>query len=70
MSWWASWMGRGMYWGVSRQANPIIIPWSPAPCFLPAFSSPSTPIAMSGDCGSTATSTLQPSASKPILASV
>ena len=65
---WASHTGRGMRSGVSSQAYPNIIPWSPAPWAL-SWSSPpepvrsskaeSTPWAMSGDCPSRATMTPQ-----------
>ena len=56
-------MGAGISSGVSSQANPTIIPWSPAPPVL-------TPWAMSGDCSSIDTSTPQVSKSKPYLARV
>src|SRR6185369_12887439 len=57
----ASAMGSGMSSGVSRQANPNIIPWSPAPSSWAAASSRTssaalTPIAMSGDWPFTETS--------------
>ncbi len=48
---WAYMMGAGINSGVSRQAKPNIIPWSPAPCW-PSYSlspRPSTPWSMSGD---------------------
>ena len=60
---WASWMGAGISSGVSSQAKPTIIPWSPAPPVL-------TPWAMSGDCSSMDTRTPQVSKSKPNLARV
>ena len=60
----ASAMGRGISSGVSSQAYPNIIPWSPAPCSLPAPES--TPMAISRDCCSTATITAQLRASNPI----
>jgi hypothetical protein len=49
-------MGSGISSGVSRQANPNIIPWSPAPSSCAGAlssrisSAASTPIAMSPDC--------------------
>ncbi len=51
-------MGAGISSGVSSQANPNIIPWSPAPPV-------STPRAISGDCLSMDTMTPQVSASNP-----
>ena len=55
-------MGSGISSGVSRHANPNIIPWSPAPSSYCASVSArtsnalSTPIAMSADCSLTDTS--------------
>ena len=43
MSLWASEIGRGISSGVSLQAYPNIMPWSPAPPV-------STPMAISPDC--------------------
>jgi hypothetical protein len=49
-------MGSGISSGVSRQAYPNIIPWSPAPSSATSRASPrtssaaSTPCLMSGDC--------------------
>ena len=64
--------GSGISCGVSSQAKPNIIPWSPAPMRSSASppearvsSAASTPCAMSGDCLSSATLTAQVSASKP-----
>ena len=67
-------MVRGMSSGVSSQAKPIIMPWSPAPVSssgLPA--SPwrasqerFTPAAMSRDCSLMAVTTPQVSQSKPM----
>ncbi len=62
-SWWASWIGAGISSGVSSQAKPTIIPWSPAPPV-------STPWAMSGDCSAMETRTPQVSKSNPNLARV
>ena len=59
---WARAIGSGMSSGVSRQANPNIIPWSPAPssnagaASSRTSSAESTPWAMSGDCSLTDTS--------------
>ena len=74
----ANQIGRGMRSGVSLQAYPNIIPWSPAPWPL-MMSSPlfplrcsslmSTPCAMSGLCASSATTTPQVFPSKPYAAS-
>ena len=61
----ASAIGRGISSGVSRQANPNIMPWSPAPSSWSAVpssrtsSAASTPIEMSGDCSLTLTSVPQ-----------
>ena len=60
----ASAIGSGMSSGVSRQANPNIIPWSPAPSSFADASSrtsraASTPWAMSGDWPLTDTSVPQ-----------
>ena len=59
-------IGSGISSGVSSQAKPNIIPWSPAPMSLPLALSSSTPMAMSGDCLPRATMTAQVVASKPI----
>ena len=61
---WASAIGSGISSGVSRQANPNIIPWSPAPSSFAAASSRTssaafTPWAMSGDWPLTETSVPQ-----------
>ena len=61
----ASAIGSGMSSGVSRQAYPNIIPWSPAPSSCAGAASDrtssaaSTPIAMSDDCSLTDTSVPQ-----------
>ena len=76
---WASEMGSGMSSGVSSQAKPNIMPWSPAPmastsaslispCL--ASSARSTPSAMSADCLSIDVITAQASQSNPYLALV
>ena len=62
----ASAIGSGISSGVSLQAKPNIIPWSPAPMSFPLAESSSTPMAMSGDCLPRATMTAQVVASKPI----
>ena len=62
---WARAIGSGMSSGVSRQANPNIIPWSPAPSSNAGAASSrtsraeSTPWAMSGDWALTETSVPQ-----------
>ena len=62
---WASAIGSGISSGVSRQAKPNIIPWSPAPssnagaASSRTSSAESTPWAMSGDCSLTDTSVPQ-----------
>ena len=62
---WARAIGSGMSSGVSRQAKPNIIPWSPAPssnagaASSRTSSAESTPWAMSGDCSLTETSVPQ-----------
>ena len=67
-------MGSGMSSGVSVQAKPNIMPWSPAPWVSSTSSSltsvrfssaSSTPWLMSGDCGSIEVMTPQVSQSKP-----
>ena len=71
---WASEMGSGMSSGVSSQAKPNIMPWSPAP--LSSALSPasllssdwSTPRAMSALCSSMFVMTAQVSQSKPYFA--
>ena len=63
-SWWAQKMGAGMRVGVSLQAKPNIMPWSPAPWSSGAARS--TPWAMSGDWWSMEEITAQVSASKPM----
>ena len=61
----ASAIGSGISSGVSRQANPNIIPWSPAPssnagaASSRTSSAESTPCAMSGDCSLIETSVPQ-----------
>ena len=61
----ASAIGSGISSGVSRQAKPNIIPWSPAPsswtwtCSPRTSSAASTPSAMSGDCSLIETSVPQ-----------
>ena len=68
---WAKAMGAGIYSGVSSQAKPNIMPWSPAPVSLssalPSFASSewSTPRAMSPLCSSMLVSTAQVLPSKP-----
>ena len=62
----ASAIGSGISSGVSLQAKPNIMPWSPAPMSLPVAESSSTPCAMSGDCLPRATITAQVVASKPM----
>jgi hypothetical protein len=59
---WLSWMGRGISSGVSVQAKPNIMPWSPAPSspLLPS----STPMAMSADWALIELSTAQDTWSK------
>ena len=71
---WASQIGSGIRSGVSSQAKPNIMPWSPAPWAL-SWSSPLlpvrtssdlvTPTLMSGDCSSIETMTPQVLPSKP-----
>ena len=56
-------IGSGISSGVSRQANPNMRPWSPAPPV-------STPCAMSGDCLSIVLMTAHVLLSKPYAASV
>ncbi len=70
-------MGIGISSSVSSQANPIIIPWSPAPVASSGSVSPclasadrSTPRAMSGDCSWIATITPHVAPSIPNVASV
>ena len=55
----ASAIGSGISSGVSRQANPNIIPWSPRQLAASSRLAPSTPWAMSGDCSLTLTSVPQ-----------
>ena len=66
----------GISSGVSSQAKPTIMPWSPAPMasiwssvIWPVLcsSASSTPRAMSADCSLSETITPQVSASKPYL---
>ena len=68
----ASAMGMGMYSGVSSQAKPNIMPWSPAPMSFSPTERPSsaalTPCAMSGLWPCSAVSTAQVLPSKPYLA--
>ena len=61
----ASWIGRGISSGVSSQAYPNIIPWSPAPCSWNSPVPSVTPWLMSGDCSSRWTRTAQVSYSIP-----
>ena len=63
VSLWASMIGRGMSSGVSLQAKPNIMPWSPAPCSC--FSAFLTPRAMSPLWPWTATQTPASSLSMP-----
>jgi hypothetical protein len=71
----ASAIGNGISSGVSRHANPNIIPWSPAPWASKASapdpwrssSACSTPCAMSGDCVPIETETPHEAASKPFF---
>ena len=71
----ASAIGNGISSGVSEQAKPNIMPWSPAPCASSASSGLagrcsmawSTPWAMSGDWAPMAMLTPQEAPSKPFL---
>ena len=70
VSWCASEIGNGMNSGVSLEAYPIIIPWSPAPTSSAPISPRTssawvTPLEMSVDCSSKAIKTEQPSQSNP-----
>ncbi len=63
---WASMMGRGMSSSVSVQANPNMMPWSPAPCSVYRPCPSVTPTEMSSLCFSMTVSTAQVRQSNPM----